>query len=168
MTMDVDARNGMEILSEDACWHLLERTTVGRLAVSPGGRPDIYPINFLATGRTLIFRTAEGSKLTSVAINHAVALEIDGYEPESNQAWSVVVAGTAKPVTSDDDTAALESLPLSPWITAPKHHFVEIAPMKVTGRRFVAEGRAPDDPTRLSAHRPPSGEPRPSSRAGEG
>jgi nitroimidazol reductase NimA-like FMN-containing flavoprotein (pyridoxamine 5'-phosphate oxidase superfamily) len=156
--MDVDARSGMEILSEEECWRLLGQTAVGRLAVAPGGRPDIYPINYLATNGTLIFRTAEGSKLTSVVINHAVALEIDEYEPDSNQAWSVVVSGTAKAVTSDDDAAALESLPLSPWHTGPKHHFVEIAPIKVTGRRFVAEGRARDDDTTSQTRRSPTGE----------
>lgn len=141
--MDVDSRNGMQILSEDECWELLGRSVVARLAVAPGGRPDIFPVNYLARNGIIIFRTAEGSKLTSLVINQSVALEIDGYVPETNEAWSVVIVGTADVVTSDDDTAALEALPLEPWNTAPKYNFVEITPSRITGRRFVAEGRQP-------------------------
>lgn len=163
--MDIDARTGMQILAEDECWRLLESATVGRLAVAPGGRPDIFPVNFLAINGTLVFRTAEGSKLTSVAVNHAVALEIDGYEPETNQAWSVVVSGTARPVTSDDDAAVLEELPLTPWHATPKHHFVEIVPIKVTGRKFLAEGRSADDPTTFISERERSADAEPSPAA---
>lgn len=140
--MDVDDRNGMEILSEDECWQLLGNSSVGRLAVAPAGRPDIYPINYLATNGTLVFRTAEGTKLTSLVINQSVAVEIDGYSPESNEAWSVVVSGTASLVSDDDAAAAMESLPLFPWNTSPKHHFVEVVPRRITGRRFLAEGRS--------------------------
>ena len=141
--MDVDSRNGMQILGEDECWELLGHSSVARLAVAPGGRPDIFPVNYLARNGIVLFRTAEGSKLTSLVINQAVALEIDGYEPDTNEAWSVVIVGTADVVTSDDDTAALEALPLEPWNTSPKYNFVEITPSRVTGRRFVAEGRQP-------------------------
>ena len=44
-------------------------------------------------------------------------------------------------VTNDDVSAAMESLPLFPWNTTPKHTFVEIVPAQLSGRRFVAEGR---------------------------
>ena len=65
--MDTDPRNGMEILSESQCWDLLDEEVVGRLAVAPGGRPDIFPVNFITHDGAILFRTAEGSKLASVA-----------------------------------------------------------------------------------------------------
>jgi uncharacterized protein len=139
--MEIDFRNGMHILAEDECWQLLTDNEVARLAVAPGGRPDIFPVNYIAINGNLVFRTAEGSKLTSVVINQAVAFEIDGYQPETNEAWSVVVSGTAHTVQSDDLAAEMESLPLFPWNTSPKHHFIEIVPRRVDGRRFVAVGR---------------------------
>ncbi|MFN8125970.1 MAG: pyridoxamine 5'-phosphate oxidase family protein [Candidatus Nanopelagicales bacterium] len=139
--MDIDARNGMQILSESECHGLLAGEQVGRLAVAPGGRPDIFPVNYLYSGDGILFRTAEGSKLTSVVVNQAVAFEIDGYDPDANEAWSVVVSGTARLVSQDDESALLEELPLFPWNTAPKYHFVEVVPSHVSGRRFLAEGR---------------------------
>lgn len=139
--MDIDPRNGMEILTDDQCWELLEREEVARLAVAPAGRPDIFPINFVVVGRRPLFRTAEGSKLASVVLNSAVAMEIDGYSAASNEAWSVVVYGTAHVVQRDDDAVQLESVPLFPWNSAPKFHFVEVIPSAISGRRFVADGR---------------------------
>lgn len=140
-SMATDPRNGMEILSEEQCWGLLDEEVVGRLAVAPGGRPDIFPVNFIVHDGRILFRTAEGSKLTSIVVNHAVAFEVDGHEPHENLAWSVVVLGSAQLVESDDESVVLEGLPLFPWNTAPKYNFVEIIPTQVTGRRFVAEGR---------------------------
>ncbi len=139
--MDTDPRNGMELLTEAQCWDLLGSEVVGRLAVAPGGRPDIFPVNYLASAGTILIKTGEGSKLASVAVNQAVAFEIDGYEPADNHAWSVVLLGTARMIEADDETVQLEDLPLFPWNTTPKYHYIEITPKQVTGRRFVAEGR---------------------------
>lgn len=139
--MDTDPRNGMELLTVEQCWDLLGSEVVGRLAVAPGGRPDIFPINYLARNGTILIKTGEGSKLVSVAVNQAVAFEIDGYEPDNNHAWSVVVVGTARMIELDDETVALEDLPLFPWNTTPKYHYIEITPAQVSGRRFLAEGR---------------------------
>ena len=61
--MTTDPRNGMAILSDEECWALLEAQEVGRLGVSVAGEVDIFPLNFVVTDRTIVFRTAEGSKL---------------------------------------------------------------------------------------------------------
>lgn len=139
--MDTDPRNGMELLTDEQNWELLSNSVVGRLAVAPGGRPDIFPVNYVVRAGTVVFRTGEGSKLSSLAVNQSVAFEIDGYDPDSNLAWSVVLTGTARLVSSDDETVLMEELPLFPWNTAPKYHFVEITPAHLSGRRFLAEGR---------------------------
>lgn len=130
-----------EILTDDECWRLLEGEQFGRLAVSVAGRPDIYPVNFVLYSGAIVFRTAEGSKLASLAINSAVAFEVDGYEPETNEAWSVVVHGAARLVEHTPDEDDLEHLPLFPWNTAPKNRLVKVDAIEVSGRRFVAEGR---------------------------
>lgn len=131
----------MELLTDEQCWDLLGSNVVGRLAVAPSGRPDIFPVNYLARSGSLLFKTGEGSKLTSVVVNQAVAFEIDGYEAGSNEAWSVVVIGTARLIESDDEAVMMEDLPLFPWNTTPKYHYIEVTPTQVTGRRFVADGR---------------------------
>lgn len=138
--MTIDPRNGAEMLTEDACWEHLEREELGRLAVSVAGRPDIFPINYVTADRAIYLRSAEGSKLVSVVINEWVAFEIDGYVPEDNHAWSVVVHGRAELVDNHDLEDYVESLPLFPWNTAPKNRFIKIDVSELSGRSFIAEG----------------------------
>jgi len=139
--MDIDPRNGMQILDDGECWELIASQQFGRLAVAPAGQPDIFPVNHLVEGNRILFRTAEGSKLVSLAVNSSVAYEVDGYSTASNEAWSVVAYGRAHEVESDDESAAMEELPLFPWNTAPKYTFVAVEVDRLSGRRFVAEGR---------------------------
>lgn len=138
---DVNPHEPFEKLTDDECWRLLSAEQFGRLAVSVAGRPDIYPVNFVIYQDAIVFRTAEGSKLASMAINSAVAFEVDGYQADTNEAWSVVVHGAARLVDHQPDEDELEHLPLFPWNTAPKHRLVKLEAFEISGRRFVAEGR---------------------------
>ena len=126
------------ILGEDDCWQLLAVAEVGRLAVSVHNVPEIFPVNFVIDNRTVVFRTAAGTKLAALAGSGRVAFEVDGLDAATGEAWSVVVHGTAEAVERLNDIYAAHELPLFPWETSPKPVFVRIEPARVTGRRFVA------------------------------
>lgn len=123
-------------LSTTEAWTLLREAEVGRLAVIVDGRPDIFPINHLVDHGTVVFRTAVGTKLAG-STGHPVAFEADGYEPETGSAWSVVIKGEAQHVNRLYDMLEVVALPLFPWHSAPKPHFIRITPESITGRRFV-------------------------------
>jgi nitroimidazol reductase NimA-like FMN-containing flavoprotein (pyridoxamine 5'-phosphate oxidase superfamily) len=136
---------GIEVLTDDECWTLLDQASVGRLAIDIAGKPDIFPINFIVDGNTLTFRTGAGTKFAASALLHDVAFEIDGYEPTNRTAWSVVVKGRAHEVEGMDEIYAAEDLPLFPWAAHPKPNFVRITPTETTGRRFhVVDDVSPD------------------------
>ncbi len=136
---------GIEILTDDECWQLLGRTQVGRLAVDVGGQPDIFPINYVVDGETIVFRSGAGTKLAASVLMHHVAFEIDGYEPDAHVAWSVILKGRADLVEKQDDVWQAEDLPLFPWLATPKPNFVRVTPTVVTGRRFhVVDEILPD------------------------
>jgi nitroimidazol reductase NimA-like FMN-containing flavoprotein (pyridoxamine 5'-phosphate oxidase superfamily) len=130
------------ILDERACWDLLRSCEVGRLAISIANHPDIFPINYVVDHETIVFRTAEGTKLAAAVLGVGVAFEIDG-ETDSD-AWSVVVKGHAVEIEKMQDLFDAADLPLYPWSAAPKHRFVRIEPELVTGRRFRVTDRAAD------------------------
>jgi nitroimidazol reductase NimA-like FMN-containing flavoprotein (pyridoxamine 5'-phosphate oxidase superfamily) len=134
--MTTDFRTGMEILEPPACWALLREAQVGRLAVAIANHPDIFPINFVVDHASVVFRTAEGTKLAAAVLGQAVAFEVDGYDAESGEAWSVVVKGKATELELLQDLFEALDLPLFPWHASPKHRFVRIVPEAVTGRRF--------------------------------
>jgi uncharacterized protein len=127
---------GVAYLEPNNCWALLRSQEVGRLAVSIGDRPDIFPINFVVDHGTVVFRTAEGTKLAGAIKGEAVAFEADGYEPDSGEAWSVVVKGHAEEISRIDELLDTADLPLFPWHAAPKQRFVRIVPDEISGRRF--------------------------------
>ena len=138
--METYPESGATVLGEDECWRLLATAEVGRLAVAVGDAPEIFPVNFVVDNRTVLFRTAEGTKLAALtaAIGRRVAFEIDGYEAATGEAWSVVVHGMAEVLDRLNDVYAAQELPLFPWDATPKPVFVRIRPRAVTGRRFVA------------------------------
>ena len=133
-----------EELPVEECFALLDSNTVGRLAVDIAGWPDIFPINYVVDGETIVFRSGAGTKLAGAVLNRHVAFEIDGYMPADRCAWSVVVKGNAIEIESMVDRYRAEDLPLYPWVVSDKPDFVRIAPTEVTGRRFhVADDVAP-------------------------
>jgi uncharacterized protein len=132
-----DSSDGIIVLNEDECWRLVEKAEVGRLAVAVAGEPEIFPVNYVLDGRVLLFKTAEGTKLAALTISSRVAFEVDGYLPESGEAWSVIVKGKAERVERFPEIYAAEKLPLYPWQASPKQWFVRVQPAKVTGRRFT-------------------------------
>lgn len=123
------------VLSESQCWQLLGSVSLGRLVTSADGEPAIFPVNFVVQQRTILFRTAEGSKLANTAINKHVLFEADDHT--LGEGWSVIVAGHARTPHTDDDLHDAEQAGLYPWTATPKPHFVRIRPLRVTGRRFT-------------------------------
>ena len=129
------AESPVQILSEEECWNALLSASLGRLAVAVGGLPDIFPVNFIAADRHLMFRTASGTKLIELTVNERVAFETDGVGRD--EAWSVVVHGTARALETQREIDAAAALPLRPLIPTVKPVFVEIVPTSISGRRFI-------------------------------
>ncbi len=131
-------------LAEHDCWLLLREAAVGRLAVVVDGAPDVFPVTHVVDHGTLVFRTAEGTKLAAAA-GQPVAYEVDGYDAASGEAWSVVVHGRAREVVGLHEALEALQLPLSPWHASPKPRLVRIEPTDVAGRRFRAVSAAAAD-----------------------
>ena len=130
-----DESNPVSVLPQSDCWNLLSSVTLGRLVTSVDGQPEIFPVNFVVQRRTVLFRTAEGTKLMSAAINHNVLFEADDHNVA--EGWSVVVKGVARILHDDDELAEAERGQILPWTSTTKQHYVRIRPLTVTGRRFV-------------------------------
>jgi hypothetical protein len=151
--MNTGVAPGVEVLEHHECWQLLRSAEVGRLAVAIMNEPDIFPVNYVVDHGSVVFRTAEGTKLAAATLGPSVAFEVDGYDPSQGEAWSVVLKGRAVEIEQLHDLLTATDLPLFPWHAAPKPRFVRIDPVSVTGRRFhVVDHIAPGEPS-TGAHR---------------
>jgi nitroimidazol reductase NimA-like FMN-containing flavoprotein (pyridoxamine 5'-phosphate oxidase superfamily) len=129
------------ILSETESWNLLSSVALGRLVTSVDGEPEIFPVNFVVQHHTVLFRTAEGTKLVSAAINNSVLFEAD--EHGVSEGWSVIVKGVARTLRTDDEIRDAERAQLLPWTATVKQHYVRVRPTRISGRRFRF---GPEDP----------------------
>ncbi|UBV18734.1 pyridoxamine 5'-phosphate oxidase family protein [Mycolicibacterium fortuitum] len=124
----------VEILSERESWDLLGGVSLGRLVTAVDDEAHIFPVNFVVQNRSILFRTAAGTKLISAAINNQVVFEADDHNPA--EGWSVIVRGVARTLRSDEELDEAEQAQLLPWTATSKTHYVRVSPVRVTGRRF--------------------------------
>lgn len=122
-------------LDEQQCWQKLAAQELGRIVTHLGDRIDIFPINYAVDGRSLVVRTAEGSKLFELTVNDEVLFEVDDHTDAD--AWSVIVRGRARVIVNADEINAADALPLRPWAPTVKNNYVRIEPSSVSGRAFL-------------------------------
>ncbi|OBI61926.1 pyridoxamine 5'-phosphate oxidase [Mycolicibacterium fortuitum] len=124
----------VEILSERESWDLLGGVSLGRIVTAVDDEANVFPVNFVVQNRTILFRTAAGTKLISAAINNQVVFEADDHD--SAEGWSVIVRGVARTLRSDEELDEAKQAQLLPWTATSKTHYVRVSPVRVTGRRF--------------------------------
>jgi nitroimidazol reductase NimA-like FMN-containing flavoprotein (pyridoxamine 5'-phosphate oxidase superfamily) len=130
----VDA--GLELLSETECFALAARRPIGRIAVSVGALPAVFPVNFCFVGRDVVFRTASGTKFAAAVRGTIVAFEVDDFDAIGHRGWCVVIVGEASEVPASD-LADLEPLPVHAWARGVRDHVVRIRSEVVSGRRIT-------------------------------
>jgi uncharacterized protein len=130
---------GLEILPFADCLRLLDSVPVGRVGLLADGEVVILPVNYLMDGPDVIFRTASGSKLSSVGSKNHIGFEADQYDVRTHSGWSVVISGFTEVVESDAEIERFERLGLQSWggAAARDPHWVRIRPTSVTGRRTL-------------------------------
>ncbi len=132
----------IEPLNEHECFERLRLTPFGRVALSSGALPVIFPIHFALLDRDPVFRTDPGTKLMAASNGQVLCLEIDEIHPVFHTGWSVLVTGRADVLTSPRDVEAAKSLPLRPW-TGTGDAFVRIDAALVSGREIRREPTVP-------------------------
>ncbi|MCU1550601.1 MAG: pyridoxamine 5-phosphate oxidase family protein [Glaciihabitans sp.] len=127
-------------ITDAASWALLDSSSFGRLGLSVEDRPEIFPVNYATGGRTILFRTAAGTKLHDLVANRFVAFEVDSEGPVGT--WSVVVKGTADTLQDAEVIAAADLVAFPPWIPTVPYVYVRITPETIRGRQFQHRLRA--------------------------
>ena len=143
--MSNDSENTVTSLSRAESWSRLPRQKVGRLVTTVGSVTDIFPVTYVVDGESIVFRTAEGSKLSEITVSDRVLFEVD--EVTDDAAWSVIIRGRAKVLRTEAEIAHADELPLSPIVPTLKLNYVRITPDDadgaVSGRLFI-RGEEPD------------------------
>lgn len=128
---------GLHLLSEQECRGLLREARVGRVAVSLGEVPAVFPVNYILAGDEIWFFTAEGTKLRAAMANSTVTFEVDEIDPFTETGWSVIVVGAARERLEPTVVVGAKRAGLRPWAAGDRFHLVAIAMDFVSGRRIA-------------------------------
>ena len=147
---------GLEVLTEEESLRLLGTGELGRVGVTVGALPAIFPVNYRVVGEAIVFRTAPGTKLSAAADGAVVAFETDHYDTVDRTGWSVLVVGRSEVVHDLDMAFKVLDAGLEPFAPGVRTAIVRIAPEFVSGRRIVREPDAvhvagPTSPSALAA-----------------
>ncbi len=121
-------------LSRDACLELLDRTTVGRVAVSTPDGPHVLPVNHAVVDDTLVIRTSAYSILGVHARGTILAFEVDEVDHAGRNGWSVVVRGRCAVESDPREIAQLRGMLPSPWPAGTRSLLLRLPLDEVTGR----------------------------------
>jgi len=128
---------GLELLSEAEAWELVVQGEVGRVGVTIGGVPAIFPVNYTVIDGAIVFRTAPGAKLSAATAGNVVPFEVDHYEQQGRIGWSVLVVGQCEVVHDLEVTFEVLQAGLEPWAEGRRPKLVRIKPEFISGRRLV-------------------------------
>jgi nitroimidazol reductase NimA-like FMN-containing flavoprotein (pyridoxamine 5'-phosphate oxidase superfamily) len=131
-------RNGLEVLDRDECLQLLATATLGRIGVTAGALPSVFPVNFWFDGESILVRTGPGTTLDAASRHSVVAFEVDDIDAMSHTGWSVMVTGEATAIEDPDELARFRHAPLPHWARALDDPVLVIEPALVSGRRITA------------------------------
>jgi nitroimidazol reductase NimA-like FMN-containing flavoprotein (pyridoxamine 5'-phosphate oxidase superfamily) len=129
--------HGLEILSDEECVELLKIARIGRVGISVGAVPAIFPVNFALLDGDIVFRSGEGTKLDAALRGATVAFQVDRIDAVYEEGWSVFVVGTAAVVRELDELEKARQLGLRSWADGQRHRFVRIRPEFISGRRIL-------------------------------
>lgn len=128
-------------LTDEQCWDRLRTQELGRLVTRVGEVLDIFPVNYVVDGESVLFRTAQGSKLFELTVRDEVLFEVDDHTDDA--AWSVIVRGRAHALDTSAEVERADGLGLKPWIPTLKYTYVRVAAESLSGRAFE-RGPEPD------------------------
>jgi nitroimidazol reductase NimA-like FMN-containing flavoprotein (pyridoxamine 5'-phosphate oxidase superfamily) len=131
--------DGLEVLTEDEARALLAIGGVGRVGITMGALPAIFPVNYAVIDGAVVFRTGPGSKLCAATAGAVVAFEVDDYQAADKTGWSVLAVGRAEVVTDLAMTFKVLYAHLEPFVGGRRSSIIRIEPAFVSGRRIAPE-----------------------------
>ena len=126
----------LAVLSDPECWDLLRTRPVGRIAWSGLQGVSIVPVNFVVSDGSIVLRTTPYSLLARDSTDREIAFEVDEFDVDTHEGWSVLVRGRCSRVHRAAERP-------EPWITGARVLDLQIDVRSVSGRRILAAGGHP-------------------------
>ncbi len=127
----------LEVISKEDCLALLRQAAIGRVAVSVGALPEIFPVNFCLIDDLIFFLAARGTSLHAATREAVVAFQVDDFDLDARRGWSVLVVGPSAEVIQPDEITIARAQLDDGWVPGDPDHILRITPHRVSGRRIA-------------------------------
>ncbi len=121
-----------ERLDAAECKQLLRTTGVGRVAFNGPDGLTVLPLAFSVDGEQLVLRTAAGTQLANLPEDSEVAFEVDEFDAEVLNGWSVLVRGTLTKLTPGELDG--EVAPPTPYVPGVRRVLLGLSLEQLSGR----------------------------------
>jgi nitroimidazol reductase NimA-like FMN-containing flavoprotein (pyridoxamine 5'-phosphate oxidase superfamily) len=135
-----------ERLDETDCMRLIAAGGIGRLAYTGSYDLTVLPVNYVVHDGAILLRTEEEGLTTADlrtgdrTSEYRVAFQVDDFDRQSREGWSVLIQGPAHHLDDEAERAAAVATGLQPWAPGSRDHFIRITPLRITGRRIRRTG----------------------------
>lgn len=107
-----------ELVSREHCLHLLDSTTVGRIAFLGSTGVVLLPVNYRIIDESVVLRILTSGALGQlVDLGDEAVFEVDYHSPTSRAGWSVIVRGQVSVLPEAHALPAEELARVVPWAT---------------------------------------------------
>lgn len=135
-------RRVVERLDEAECLRLLGTGGLGRLVYSSRYGPMALPVEYKLHEGSVVFRTAQDTYTDEdlrTGIAHAeynVAFEIDQFDLETREGWTVLIRGSAHHMDTEAERTSIIGAGVESWIEGEPEHVIRIIPARIWGHRI--------------------------------
>lgn len=127
-------------LSVRECLDLLSGGVVGRIALTTPGGPRIVPVNYAINDESVIIRTSPYSELATYGPRNQAAFEIDHFDYDRHQGWSVVAHGRLEVLAPEELEDVRKTWEPRPWAGGIRSLFLRLPWRELSGRRVAITG----------------------------
>lgn len=123
-------------LDIEECKQLLREGVIGRVGWAGVDGQTVLPVSYVVENDLIVFRTWAGTQLASLADGIDVCFEVDYFDSDVANGWSVLVRGRAARATE----ALTKPMLFAPSTIDPqiKHDTIAIQPTEYAGRAVAA------------------------------
>lgn len=127
-----------EKLDRAECTSLLRDQSVGRVAFAGPEGLTVLPLAYSVDKDRVVLRTAAGTQLADMPDGTEVAFEVDEFDAEFANGWSVLLRGTITHLSAGEMHG--EVLPPTPFVPGLRRVLLGIDLDNLTGRAVSASG----------------------------
>ena len=120
----------LAVLSDPECWELLRTQPVGRIAWSGIQGVSVIPVNYAVAEDAIILRTTPYSLLARDSADREVAFEVDPFDVDTHEGWSVLARGRCRRVHRATERP-------EPWVTGARVLDLQVDVRSLSGRRIL-------------------------------